>query len=162
MIAARPKRILCIAGGGGHVEELYECLDAFDGHEVRLAHYDWSTLRDFRHRNLTRCYGIFLGGDKGMRLLIGTILTTFQWLWILLTFRPHILFATGAELAIIPFWLARVLLRSRCIFLETAARKERPSGTAPFVYPVCETFLVQSEALLKHLGPKARYAGRLM
>jgi hypothetical protein len=106
--------------------------------------------------------GIFRGGGPGLRLLIGTALSGFQWFWLLLWFRPHAIFSTGAELAIIPFWLGRILFRARCVFLETAARKDHPSGTGRLVYPVCSTLFVQSPALLPKYGPKARYAGRLL
>ncbi|MBE3096368.1 MAG: hypothetical protein IMZ44_04470 [Planctomycetes bacterium] len=155
-------RVLCIAAAGGHIEQAIECLDAFKGHEMVLAHYDWPTLRDLEDPRIARRVGIFLGGDAGVRLLVGTVLSVFQWLWLLARFRPHAIFSTGAEIAIVPFWLGRIFLRARCIFLETASRTERPSGTGPLVYPVCSAFFVQSEALLKHYGPRARYAGRLL
>jgi UDP-N-acetylglucosamine:LPS N-acetylglucosamine transferase len=147
-------RVLCIASGGGHIDEMLECLDAFKGHEIVLAHYKWPSFRDFTDPRISRRGG-------GMRLLFGTALGVFQWLWLLLTFRPQVIFSTGAELAIVPFWLGRILFRARCIYLETGVRQTSPTRTGPLVYPVCNVLFVQSEALLKHYGPKARYAGRL-
>jgi UDP-N-acetylglucosamine:LPS N-acetylglucosamine transferase len=155
-------KVLCIAGGGGHVEEMVACLDAFDGYEVVLAHYDWPSFRDFSDPRVWRHVGTFRGGDGGLRLLVGAALSTFQWIWLLASFRPRVVFSTGAEIAIIPMWLARIFLGSRCIYMESAARTENPSGTGPLVYPICEVFFVQSESLLKHYGPKARYAGNLL
>jgi len=165
-------RVLCVAAAGGHLEQMLECLDAFAGHEILLAHYDWRTFDDLEDPRITRHVGIFLGGDNAltlsnkeadrMRLLIGTFLSTFQWLWILITFRPHVVFSTGAEIGIIPLWLGRFFFRARCIFLETACRQDSPSGTGPLVYPVCHVVFVQSESILKHLGPKARCVGSLL
>ena len=155
-------RVLCVAAAGGHIEQMIECLGAFEGHEVVLAHYDWPTFRDFTDPRISRRVGIFLGGDEGLPLIIGTVLSFFQWVRLLATYRPHIIFSTGAEIAIIPMWMGRIFLRSRCIFLETAARKRNPSGTGPLVYPVCQASFVQSEALLKHYGPKARFVGSLL
>jgi len=155
-------RLLCIASGGGHLEQMLACLDAFQGHDLVLGHYQWSNWRDFDDPRLRRHVGIFLWGTSGLKLYLGTLVGVFQWLWLLLWFRPHAIFSTGAEIAIVPFWLGRVLFRARCVFMESAARKERPSSTGPLVYPVCTTFFVQSEPLLKHYGPKARYAGRLL
>jgi UDP-N-acetylglucosamine:LPS N-acetylglucosamine transferase len=155
-------RILCIASGGGHLEQMLACLEALEGHELVLAHYQWPTFRDFHEPRFNRHVGIFLGGDKGLKLALGTLLSVFQWVWLLAWFRPQVLFSTGAEIAIVPFWLGRIFLRARCLFLETASRVERPSGTGPLVYPVSSAFFVQSPALLKHYGPKAKYAGRLL
>ncbi len=155
-------RVLCIAGGGGHLEQMLACLEALRGHHIVLAHYDFPNFRDFADPRVAEHVGIFRGGTSGMRLLIGTALSTVQWLWLLLRFRPHAIFSTGAELAIVPMWLGRLLFRARCVFLETAARKEHPSGTGRWVYPVCHVMLVQSAALVACYGRKARYAGSLV
>lgn len=155
-------RILCIASGGGHIEEMLACLDAFEGHDLVLAHYKWRTFKDFHDPRLRRHVGLPLWGTSGLWLYLGTLAGVFHWLWLLAWFRPHAIFSTGAEIAIVPFWLGRILLRARCVFLESAARKEKPSGTGPLVYPFSTAFFVQSEELLKHYGPKARYAGRLL
>ena len=155
-------RILCIASGGGHIEEMIACLDALAGHEVVLAHYGTRTFRDFSDPRVARHIGIFRGGEGGLRLLIGTALSVFQWLWLLVRFRPHVIFSTGAELAIIPFWVGRLVFRARCIFLESAARDRVASGTGRFVYPIASAFFVQREGVLACYGPKARYAGRLI
>jgi UDP-N-acetylglucosamine:LPS N-acetylglucosamine transferase len=155
-------RILCVAAAGGHIEQMIECLGAFEGHEVVLAHYDWPNFKDFADPRISRRVGIFLGGDEGLPLIIGTVLSFFQWVRLLATYRPQVIFSTGAEIAIIPMWLGRILLGARCVFLETASRKERPSGTGPLVYPVSDVFFVQSPALLAHYGPKAKYVGELL
>lgn len=155
-------RVLCIAGGGGHLEQMLACLDALEGHEIILAHYAFPNFRDFEDPRLREHVGIFRGGTSHMRLMIGTLLTVFQWLWLLARFRPHVIFSTGAELAIVPFWLGRLMFRARCIYLESAARDATRSGTGRFVYPVSNTFFVQRKTVLKQYGPKARYEGRLL
>jgi len=156
-------RVLCVAAAGGHIEQMMVCLDAFAGHEVVFAHYDWPSFRDFSDRRVSRHVGIFLGGDGDdkMRLLVGMILSAFQWVWLLAWFRPHVVFSTGAEVAIVPIVLGK-LFRRRTIFLETAARMQNPSGTGKVVYRFCDAFFVQSEAMLTVYGPKARFVGGLL
>ena len=154
-------RILCIASGGGHLEQLLACLDALEGHELALAVYGFHS-QGFKHPRFARQFRIFRGGDHLWLLLLGTILTVFQWAWILARFRPDVILSTGAELAIVPFYLGRGLCGARCIFLESAEYQTSPTRTGRWIYPACNTFFVQSEVLLRHYGPKARYGGTLL
>lgn len=155
-------RILCIASGGGHLEQMLACAEALAGHDLVLAHYAFRNFRGFRDPRFRGHVGVCRGGEGGWRLLAGTAISLFQWAWILLALRPRAIFSTGAELAVIPFWLGKLLLGARCAYLETFSRQDMPSRTGPLVYPVCDAFFVQSPALLRHYGAKARYEGRLM
>ena len=57
------------------------------------------------------------------------------------------------------FFLGKYLFRAKLIFMETATRVVRPSGTGRLLYPIADLFLVQWPAMLKEVGPKARYLG---
>jgi len=155
-------RILCIAAAGGHLEQMLVCLDAFAGHQIVLAHYNYLSLRSFRDPRIRSSIDVYYGGDNWWRLLLGTLYGIVEWTRIFLRFRPQVIFSTGAEIAIVPFWLGRILFGARCVFLETAARQDSPSMTGRIVYPVCHRMFVQSKTLLRHYGPKARFAGTLL
>lgn len=58
-------RILCIASGGGHLEQMLTYLDALQGHEIVLAHYAFPNFRDFEDSRLAEHVGIFRGGEGG-------------------------------------------------------------------------------------------------
>ena len=162
----RPLRILCVASGGGHIEQILACMDAFAGCDVALGFYGYPSYDDFSHPAVARLRPVqFIGWDwHGFSLLLAANLFVgfFQWLWILAIERPDVVFSTGAEAAIAPIIVGKCLLRSRTIFLETASRKENPSKTGKLVYPFCDAFFVQAPEMLKHYGPRARYVGRLL
>lgn len=158
----RPLRILCAASGGGHVEQILACLEAFAGCDVALGYYGYPNFDDFSHPAIARMRPVkFIGWNRALMALT-QIVGFFQWLWILAIERPDVIFSTGSEVAIVPIIAGKCLLRCRTVFVETASRTENPSRTGKIVYPFCDVFFVQSPALLKHYGPKARYAGRLL
>ncbi len=157
----RPLRVLCVASAGGHLEQMLACADAFEGHTLTLAMYDFHR-NGFSDGRFARRVPIIYLGETGLGHLISAVMGVFQWTWLLLTFRPHVVFSTGAELAVVPFWLGRLLFRTRCVFLETAVRQNSPSLTGRLVYPVCHLMFVQSKTLLRHYGPKARFVGMLL
>lgn len=158
----RPLRVLCIGSGGGHLEQILACLDAFAGCEVALSFYAYPTYDDLSHPGIARLRPVKFIGFHGIGLAVTCVVGFFHWLWVLASERPDVIFSTGAELAIVPIVVGKSLLRCRTIFLETASRKETPSRTGRLVYPFCDVFFVQSPALLNHYGPKARYAGSLL
>jgi UDP-N-acetylglucosamine:LPS N-acetylglucosamine transferase len=151
-----------VASGGGHFEQILACMDALEGCEVALSYYGYPTFDDFSHAGVARLRPVKFVGWHGVSLALNMVVGFFQWLWILATERPDVIFSTGAEVAIVPIIVGKCLLRSRTIFLETASRKENPSRTGKLVYPFCDAFFVQSPALLKHYGPRARYVGSLL
>jgi len=155
-------RVLCIASGGGHLEQMLSCVGALEGHEAYLAHYDYGTFHKFKPPCFKRGFPVFFWADGGIRLLLATLITIPQWIWILMQVRPHALFSTGSELAIVPFWVGKILFRARCVFVESATRQDSPSLTGRCLYPVVDALFVQSPALLPHYGSKARFEGSLV
>jgi len=161
-VRARPKRVLCVASGGGHLEQMLACVDALRGHRVVIGLYGWPNLADFEHPGVDHLRFVLCGGAKGIGVFVSLLVGVVQWTWIILTERPDVILSTGAELAIAPIVIGKVLFRRRTVFVESAARKENASLTGRAVYPFCDAFFVQGESLLRFYGPKARYAGRLL
>jgi len=157
----RPLRVLCVASGGGHLEQLLACIDALEGHRITLGIYEFSNLRNFHHPLIHHLRSVPFLGFAGPAVYLGLVLGAVKWFWVFLTERPDVVVSTGAEVGIVPLFLGW-LCRRRTIFVETAARLERPSGTGKIVYPFCSAFFVQSQAMLRHYGPKARYVGSLL
>jgi len=154
-------KIAIIVSGGGHLDEALAVMNAFCGHEVILISYRLSTLVSYRHPSIQKIYFVSLASSAGIGLYLNFVLNFFQFMFIFLKERPKILFSTGSEIAVIPFFLGKILFRSRLIFLETLTRVKNPSFTASMVYSITDLFLVQWETLLS-IGPKARFAGRII
>jgi len=102
------------------------------------------------------------GGKVGVRLAMSQVVNVFYFLYIFLKERPSIVFSTGAELAIAPFYMFWLLGVKGRIFLDTATKPVTVSKTARLIYPVCDVLLVQWPELVEKLGHKARYWGRVI
>jgi hypothetical protein len=68
--------------------------------------------------------------------------------------------STGAGSAVPTILLCKLLLRSKIIYIESAARVNTPSKTGEFLNGKADLFLVQWPAMQTHFT-KARYCGLL-
>ena len=150
-----------IVSGGGHLDEALPLLGAFKDHRVFLVTYVQQSLLHFHHPDIERVYFVRLWGSKGIGLYLSIFINLFEFIYILLKERPNVLFSTGSEIAIIPFFLSKTFFRTKLIFLETATRVLEPSLTAKVLYPISDIFLVQWKTLVGRFGPKAQFRGRV-
>ena len=155
-------KIGIVISGGGHLDEVLPLLNSFGGQDIFLATYRQKSLLNFKHPQIKRTYFIKLGGSWRISLLLNSLINLKELYLILRKERPTILFSTGSEIAILAFFLGKILFRTKLIFLETVTRPKTPSFTARIVYPITDLFLVQWETLLGKFGPKAQYAGRVL
>jgi UDP-N-acetylglucosamine:LPS N-acetylglucosamine transferase len=150
-----------VVSGGGHLDEALPLLEAFTGHSVFLVTYIQQGLLSFRHPCIEKVYFVRLWDSKGIGLYLSLFVNFFEFISILIKERPKILFSTGSEIAIIPFFLGKIFFRTKLIFLETATRVLEPSLTGKILYPISDLFLVQWGTLIKEFGPKAQFKGRV-
>jgi UDP-N-acetylglucosamine:LPS N-acetylglucosamine transferase len=146
------KKIGIICSAGGHFTEMLQVREAFKGqHTFILTYREKSTL------NQANTYYL-----DTWRSPTGFIVGLIKIFLIFLKERPDILFSTGSEIAIPPFYFGKFLFGTKLIYLESCAQIFRPSMTGKWVYPITDLFLVQWEPLLKKYGPKAKYVGGLV
>jgi UDP-N-acetylglucosamine:LPS N-acetylglucosamine transferase len=156
-------KILCIASGGGHVEAAMRCLEAFDGHQVVLATYAKDYMLHFKHPRISRTYRMLgWGSEAGVRLAMSQVVNIFYFLYIFLKERPSIVFSTGAELAIVPFYMFWLFGVKGRVFLDTATKPKSVSNTARLIYWACDMILVQWPELAGKIGHKTKYWGRVI
>ena len=146
------KKIGLICSAGGHFTEMLQLREAFKGHRIFVI-----TYREKATLNQKNTYYL-----KTWRSPTGFIVGLIKIFIIFLKERPDILFSTGSEIAVPPFYLGKFLFRTKLIYLECSAQVYRPSLTGRCVYPITDLFLVQWEFLLKKYGPKAKYVGGLI
>jgi UDP-N-acetylglucosamine:LPS N-acetylglucosamine transferase len=147
------KKIGLICSHGGHLVEVLQLSEAFEGFPFFLLTYDEKAAADQKN-----AYYIKNFAKNPFHLLMGV----FKIITIFLRERPKILFSTGAEIAIPSFYIGKFLFGARLIYLECSAQVYSPSLTGRWVYPIADLFLVQWEPLLKQYGPKARYVDGLI
>ncbi len=148
-------KVLVVSSHGGHLTELVELLDAFEGHELTFVTYRSSRNSEVRARG--RAYFLRNIGKNPVRMGLACLSA----LYIILRERPRVIVSTGSEIAIPFFWVGK-LLGCRNIFIETWARVTNPSLTGRMVYPVSDLFLVQWENLLDRYGTRAQYWGAVL
>lgn len=72
--------------------------------------------------------------------------------------RPDLVISTGAGIAIPTILFCRFFLKSKIIFIESAANVINPSRTGKFLYKHADLFLIQWSSLQPSY-PKAVYCG---
>jgi len=147
------KKIGLICSHGGHLVEVLQLLEAFEGFPFFILTYKEKTTSDQKNT-----YHIKNFAKNPFWLITGTL----KILYIFLKERPKFLFSTGAEIAIPCFYIGKFIFRTKLIYLECSAQVDHPSLTGRCVSPVTDLFLVQWEPLLRQYGPKARYVGGLI
>jgi len=145
-------KICLVCSYGGHLSEMLQLMEAFEGHETFFITYDSARTRGLERRYLLRNIG------TNPLLMAHAFFSIFR---ILCREKPRLIVSTGSEIAIPAFYLARIL-RIKTIFIESWARVTERSGTGRLVYPVADVFLVQWERLLPKYGEKAKYEGAVI
>ena len=146
-------KICLVCSHGGHLTEILQLMEAFEGHETFFISYDSVRTRQLERKYLLKN----IIGKKPWRMASAA----FSIFKILYKERPNLIASTGAEPAIPAFYFAK-LFRIKTIFIESWTRVVQPTGTGRLVYPVSDVFLVQWERLLTKYGKKARYEGAIV
>lgn len=142
-------KLCLVCSHGGHLTEILQLMDAFEGHDVFFVTYDGPGTRELKNAYLFDNFG-----EKPLKLLSSLP----RILRILIKERPDVIVSTGAEIAIPVFYIAK-LFKIKTIFIESWCRVIEPSITGKVVYPIADVFLVQWRQLLKRYGNKAEYKG---
>ena len=145
-------KICLVCSHGGHLTEILQLNEAFEGHETFFITYNSVRTRQLERKYLLRNIG------TNPLVMARAFLSMLR---ILLREKPKLIISTGSEIAIPAFYLAKIL-RIKTIFIESWTRVDRPTGTGKIVYPVSDVFLVQWERLLSKYGKKARYEGAIL
>ncbi len=149
----RGKTIGLVCSPGGHLVEVLQLLEAFQGYPLFFLTYkEKATL------NRKDTYYLSNFAKRPISLIPGVL----RILYIFLKERPSVLFSTGAEIAIPAFYIGKFLFRTRLVYLECSAQVYHRSLTGRWVYPITDLFLVQWESLLSEYGLKAKYVGGLI
>jgi beta-1,4-N-acetylglucosaminyltransferase len=149
--SARADVKVCIVSScGGHLTEIRQLRRAYARHDHfyvlndRAELPDDMTGRTYFIRHSERDWLFLVNLCEAARILISE--------------RPDVILSTGAG-PVVPFALvARMLLRTRIIFIETAARITAPSMTGRIMYRLAHRFYYQWRSLAPYF-PGGIYGG---
>lgn len=159
------KKVLVVCSTGGHFDAALAVLPAFRDCCLEMVTYRAEEeLRQFSPSayGIQKVHRISLWGNVlGLRMFLSFIANFFEATWILIRFRPKVVFSTGSEIAIPVVFMARILLDPRIIHLETATRPKKVSPSGRILMPFCDDFFVQWPEAVAMAGGKTRFAGRV-
>ena len=148
-------KICLTASSGGHFNQIIKLLPILNKHEIFFI-----TPATHMKRLLKKYKTYFVSNP--VRNPFKFVIHSFVSLSILLKERPNVVISTGAGLTVPVCFLAKFLLRSKIIFIESFSRIDSPSLTGKMVFPISDVFIVQWKRLLKFYGKKAIYGGSLL
>lgn len=166
-------KIGIICSWGGHLTQALNVLDAFKGHDCFLIIQKFPSVESLNLTQVSNLYYLKIFLNYGRRIKIyrnfclwpfmyfTLFLNSFQILKIFLVEKPDVLFSTGAEIAVIAFYIGKFLFKTKIIFLESITRIKDISHTGKIVMPITDLFLVQWEDLTKKYK-KASFLGSLI
>lgn len=114
-------KVLVVASGGGHWIEMRRRQPTFDGLDVAFVSFHSAYAEEVPgHR-----FYVVLNATRWDR--IGLAVLVAQLTFILMRERPHVVVTPGAAHGMVAVALAKFLLRSRTMWIDSPARSERLS-----------------------------------
>jgi len=152
-------KICIVASAGGHLAEMNKLLPVISKYDY---FYVTFFMKDITTNLPSRTYHVINPDIRNLKLgPIAFLINFFQTLKILLKERPNVVMTSGATVAFTTCYLAKFLLRSKILFIETMSRITYPSLIGRLLHPIADKFIVQWKSLLKFYR-KAIYGGQLL
>jgi beta-1,4-N-acetylglucosaminyltransferase len=146
-------KIALVCSHGGHLTELLELKEAFNGHDVFFVTYE-------DERTKTLPFRAYRTANIGTSIRVMASSSVFI-LKILMKERPAMVISTGSEIAIPAIFFAK-LMGIKTVFIESVCRVSSKSGTGKLVYWFSDVFLVQWPQLRDQYGRRAQYHGSIL
>lgn len=151
--SAKAKRILAIASGGGHWQQLMLMREAFAHHEAHFVTTMPGLPEQFgleRSRIIPDC-----NGDEKFAMLR----TGWALFWLMLRLRPHVVISTGALPGLMALALGR-MLGARTIWVDSVANAEEMSKSGRTARRFAHLWMSQWDHVARDAG--AEYAGAIL
>ncbi len=145
---------MAIASGGGHWVQMRRLMPAFEGLPVVFVSIDPSSAADVPGRTYYTVRDVTRRDRLGFAVIIGQLVR------ILLIERPAVVITTGAAPGFIALAVAKLLLRSRTVWIDSIANAERLSASGAQARRVADVWLTQWEHLARPEGPE--YLGAVL
>jgi UDP-N-acetylglucosamine:LPS N-acetylglucosamine transferase len=137
------KKILAVASGGGHWDELMLIKDAFDINELSEVKYV-TTIIGLPQEDDLKSFFIVKDANKDNK--ISLIISFFQFLYIFCRFKPEIVISTGAAIGVFAIYLGK-LTRAKTIWIDSIANPEKISLSGKYAKNACDLVITQWEHL---------------
>ncbi|WP_337661109.1 glucuronosyltransferase [Erythrobacter sp. Alg231-14] len=147
------RRVLAVASGGGHWEQLMLLRPVLEQYDLRFA----TTDADIAHqRGITTIDTL---PDCNQNKPIQSLLCTFVAAWIVLKHRPHIVLSTGAAPGFFCLMAGR-LIGARTLWIDSVANGEQLSMCGKLSRRLAHQCLTQWPELADE--PRVKYRGAVL
>ena len=146
--------ILAISSGGGHWVQLLRLKPAFDSHKVVFA-----SVYEAYAADVPGCK-FYAFNDASRFSKANYLVVIVQLLRIVLRERPRVVITTGSSPGLFALALAKILLRSKTIWIDSIANCEQVSSSGERARWIADVWLTQWEHLSNVEGP--RYLGAVI
>jgi UDP-N-acetylglucosamine:LPS N-acetylglucosamine transferase len=146
-VLSKKRRVMAVASGGGHWMQLKRIAPAFADLDVSFV----SVLEINREDVAGRPF--FCVTDASRANKLSFVVLTLQCLYILLRVRPRFVVTTGAAPGLIMLALAKMLLRSRTLWLDSIANSQQLSLSGQIAKYFADVRLTQWPSLAGREGP---------
>lgn len=157
------KKVLFVAGSGGHTSQLAILLRKLGNKyssELMLERTDKLAMEIFSNNYRIYTADAIRGKKESVIMtFVRILLNTFQSLIILTRSNPKYIITTGPGLGIL-ICIVGKLVGKKIIVIESWSRTTTKSYAGRVLYPFSDLFFVQWPEMLKQY-PKAKYVGRL-
>jgi UDP-N-acetylglucosamine:LPS N-acetylglucosamine transferase len=160
-------KICLTCAAGGHLNQLMNIIDAFEGHDIFFITTKSETTMELG--KIAKTYytkdsprPLRLGNLEFLRLTFTfyTLFISWPCFTILIREKPDVIVSTGGSPTICLCCLSK-LMGTKIVYIESLARIDDLSVTGKYVYKIADLFLVQWESLLEKYH-KAKYWGRVL
>lgn len=154
----RKKRVMFIAGIGGHLTQILQAESLFDNYNYVLVTEKYEATIKFKEKYKVRYLHHISRNQKIMYPII-IIWNCFLSLYYFIRYNPKVIVSTGPNTAAAMCCLGKIFGK-KVIYIESYAKRTSPSITGKWIYKfhAYTTFVVQWKSMLKFY-PKAEYWG---
>ena len=140
-------KVLVVASGGGHWIQMRRLQPAFDGLEAAFASVHSTYAEEVPGNRFYAVRDVTRWDRIGLAILVA------QLTFILLRERPQVVVTTGSAPGMIALALAKCLLRSRTMWIDSIANCEQMSLSGMRAKRFCDVWLTQWPHLQGTGGP---------
>ena len=156
----KKKKVLFISSTGGHFNELQQLSPIFEKYDYHIITEKDETTKELKNKYGKRILYLPYGTRKKLfRYIFIYFFLCLKTIYLYCKIRPKYIVTTGTHTAGPMCYLGKIF-RSKIIYIETFANKNKKTATGRLIYPIADLFIVQWEEMLK-LYPKAIYGGAI-
>jgi len=151
---------ICIASSaGGHFIQALKIVDFLKGENFE--YFFITHFAEHIDQNISKNKKLYFITDPRRNFLkfFKSLIQSFA---VLKKERPDVVISTGAGTAVPICYLAKFLLRSKIIHIDSFSRVYKPALVSKILYPISDLFFVQWGNMKQKYGAKAIYGGSLL